>query len=76
MERPTKIHKIEEILKFAKWHWSGVQALVKKFQRGLLKSSLNIPDPSQLVTTIDVGDLQSCLWVGGCSFCGLSFELV
>ncbi len=76
MERQAKIHKIEENLKFAKRHWNGVQTLVKKFQRGLLKSSLNIPLPSQLVTTIDVGDFQSCLWVGGCSFCGLSFELV
>jgi hypothetical protein len=72
----SKIHKIEENLKFAKWHWSGVRALVKKFLRGLLKSSLNIPIPSQLATTIDVGNIQSCLWLGGCSFCGLSFELV
>jgi hypothetical protein len=37
---------------------------------------LNIPIPPQLATTIDASDFQFYLWVGGCSFCGLSFELV
>jgi hypothetical protein len=70
----SKIYKIEENLKFAKCHQTGVWALVRKVQRGLPKSSLSIPLPSQLTTTIDACDLQSCIWVGGCSFCGLSFE--